>query len=147
MVVFRKTLTPCLVDDVISWHLVHGWVWDVLWDNQAVAVFYITHLNGDGVVLHFSTLDTQIPPAVLLSAFRKGLRICEDMGVIFATIPADRAKLLKVVQLLGFKKISSYDRAGSRIMLLQYFQNTNATLSATTNQGGIQCQEVPSPQR
>ena len=126
MVYFEKVVVPCIVDDVIAWHVSHGWVWDVVEvkSGRRVGVFFCTLLCGDGVIVHFSTVpDIEIPWATTLAAMRKGVRmVAPAVNVVFATIPADNIPLLRCACRLGFRlSCGSFFRDGSKIRLLQYF--------------------------
>ena len=122
---FEKTLTPCVCDDVVAWHVVHGWVWDVYDGNSPIGVFYLTLLCGSGAICHFSSrTSVTIPAAVTLAAFRKGVRmVAPACPVLYATIPADKPKLIRVAVRLGFGLIErgGFDLDGRKIMLLKYY--------------------------
>ena len=132
MIRFEKTLTPCVADEVTAWHAVHGWLWNVVvYENtdqhgptrtDTIGVFYCTLLCGDGAVVHFDTVGP-IAPLHLLAAMKKGIRmIAPYCGVIFATIPEDRAKLIRVAIRLGFGLTDGgYLRDGQKIALLKFF--------------------------
>lgn len=128
---FEKTITPCVSNEVTRWHVAHGWVWNVRLDGQAVGVFFSTLLCGDGVILHFLTVDdVKIPAAAILAAFRKGVKIAAPLGVVFATVPADNVKLLRVVKKLGFVESDAGFICPERgeILLLKYLKRQNAIL-------------------
>ena len=126
MVYFEKVVLPCIVDDVIAWHVSHGWVWDVVEvkSGRRVGVFFCTLLCGDGVIVHFSTVPgIEIPWQTTLAAMRKGVKMVSPVvNVVFATIPADNLPLLRCACRLGFRiSCGSFDRDGAKIRLLQYF--------------------------
>lgn len=133
-VYFEKTVLPCVVDEVVAWHVAHGWVWDVVeitptntdehGRTRRIGVFFCTLLCGDGAVCHFTTVpEIEIPWHVTLAAFRKAIRMVSPaVNVVFATIPADNIPLLRCACRLGFRiSCGSFFRDGSKIRLLQYF--------------------------
>jgi len=116
-------------NDVTRWHLAHGWIWNVLEvdrDNRVVrplGVFFATLLCGDGAVIHFCSVPgISIPPAITLAAFRKAIRmISPACSILLATIPQDRASLIRCAYRLGFRMTTgSFDRDGRHILLLKY---------------------------
>ena len=122
---FERTFKPCILNEVISWHLAHGWVWNII-DRKSlrpIGVFYATLLCGDGVVLHFDTLpDVEIPFALTLSAMKRGIRLVEPHAdLILATIPEVKHKLIQCAQKLGFRRISNFRRDNQAIVVLQFF--------------------------
>ena len=126
MVYFEKVVLPCIVDDVIAWHVSHGWVWDVVEvkSGRRVGVFFCTLLCGDGVIVHFSTVPgIEIPWQTTLAAMRKGVKMVSPVvNVVFATIPADNLPLIRCACRLGFRiSCGSFFRDGSKSRLLQYF--------------------------
>jgi hypothetical protein len=126
---FEKTIIPCVNNDVIRWHLVHGWVWDVVADGRRIGVLYATIMCGDGVVLHFFTVPgIRIPAAVIREAFRKALRITAPLGVVFATIPKRRRSLIKLCIRLGFVETSAcfHSDVNGEIAFLKYLNPQNA---------------------
>lgn len=128
---FVKTALPCVCNAVTLWHAQHGWIWDVCHRGVPLGVFYCTLLCGEGVVIHFSTLpDVIIPAGVILAAFRKALKITSPLGVVFATIPEEQAKLIRVVKRLGFVETGgNFPRPGDgEIVLLKYLPCPNDIL-------------------
>ena len=126
MIRFEKTLCPCVADEVTAWHVVHGWLWDVVVypERRPIGVFFCTLLCGDGAICHFSTVpDQRIPWAVTLAAMRKGSRmIAPACGVLYATIPEDLDKLIRVAIRLGFGLTDGgYYRDGRKIALLKFY--------------------------
>ena len=124
MINFRHTLAPCVTNEVTLWHVAHGWIWDVIEvaSGKSIGVFFCTHLCGDGCVCHFDTVGT-VRPALLLAAFRKGLRmILPHCAVIYATIEAGNIALIRCAQRLGFQIVAGggFIRDGREIMLLKY---------------------------
>lgn len=132
--VFEKRVIPCVVNEVISWHLQHGWVWDVtdLQTGDRVAVFYCTLLCGDGLILHFATVDgVRLSAGFILSTFRKGIRMVQECcSVLYATVPAG-SRLHKVICRLGFVvcRGGSFFRDGVKIDLLKYSPGEISILS------------------
>lgn len=121
---FVHTLAPCVSNEVTLWHVAHGWIWDVIEvaSGQPIGVFYCTFLCGDGCVCHFDTVGT-VRPALLLAAFRKGLRMIRPHNdVIYATIAADKRKLIRSACRLGFRIVADggFMRGGEEISLLKY---------------------------
>ena len=139
-VYFEKTVLPCVVDDVIAWHVAHGWVWDVVEvsTGKRLGVFFCTLLCGDGVIVHFSSVPgVMIPWYVTLSAFRKAiLMVAPAVNVVFATIPACRNALVRCVRKLGFRPVARYTREGSEILLLQYFPGVKGYIKAKPQDSG-----------
>lgn len=132
-VYFEKTIVPCVADEVINWHVAHGWVWNVRTGEKCVGVFFATLLSGDGVIIHFTPKpDLTIPPALTLAAFRKGVKIASPLGVVFATVPRSKTKLVSVVKRLGFAETNgSFIREGvGEIVLLKYLKNPSAILDS-----------------
>lgn len=128
---FVKTTVPCLCDKVICWHAAHGWIWNVLIDGVPAGVFYCTLLCGDGVVVHFSTLPGRaIPAQAIRKAFEKGIRITAPLGAVFATIPAEKKSLIKLVKHMGFRETNgNFSRPDDgKILLLQYFPHQHDKL-------------------
>jgi hypothetical protein len=121
---FEKTLIPCVCDEVIAWHVVHGWVWNVC-AGRPIGVFYCTVLCGSGAICHFSTVEgVAIPASVILAAFRKGVRmVAPACPVLYATIPETRAKLIRVALRLGFGVVEDGGFAldGRNMVLLKYY--------------------------
>ena len=113
------------------WHLQHGWyynVWDCSDDGKSgriIGVFYVTQLAGLGGILHFETVARDIPAAHVFAAFRKAIRIVKPhLDGIFATIPVHKKKLIRVMERIGFTKISlaaPLRSGGMEFILLQYF--------------------------
>ena len=122
---FVKTLMPCVCDEVIAWHVVHGWAWDVYDRRSPIGVFYCTVLCGSGAICHFSTIPgVGIPASVILAAFRKGVRmVAPSCPVLYATIPEAKAKLIRVAVRLGFGVIANggFVLDGDKMVLLKYY--------------------------
>lgn len=145
-VFFEKTILPCVLDDVIAWHIQHGYVWNVKSeDGKFLGVFYATLLNGDGTVIHFSTVPgVRISAAQQLAAYKKGVRILQPMGVVFATIPAEKQKLIRITKHLGFSETDgNFYRPGTgEIVLLKLLDAQNAILEPTKQEKEVTCREV-----
>lgn len=146
-VAFEKTLCPCIMDDVIAWHVVHGFVWDLRDPSgRLFGVFFATLLNGDGTVIHFSIVPGEdVSPALQLAAYRKGVRIVRPLGVVFATIPEEKSKLLRIARHLGFVETQGdFHRPGTgKIRLLKLIEEENAILDPSNNQRKeASCQEA-----
>lgn len=127
-VFFEATAVPCVDSPEIRWHVDHGWVWDVIEieTRRRIGVFFCTLLCGDGCIVHFSSVPGEkIPWPVTLAAFRKGMKMVANtgMGVIYATIPAEKRKLVGAAILLGFGITDGgFVRKGTgEIVLLKYF--------------------------
>ncbi len=140
-VYFEKAVLPCVVDEIVAWHVAHGWVWDVVEtaSGRRIGVFFCTLLCGDGAICHFSTVPgITFPWHVTLAAFRKAIRMVSPpaVNVLFATIPADNRPLIRCVELLGFRAVSRYVRDGGEIVLLQYFPRANGYIKAQTPAAG-----------
>jgi len=140
-VYFEKTVLPCVVDDVIAWHVARGWVWDVVEvkSGRRVGVFFCTLLCGDGAVCHFITVPgIAIPWQTTLAAFRKAIRMVSPpaVNVLFATIPACRSSLVRCAGKLGFRPVSRYTREDQEILLLQYFPADKRYIKTQTRQRG-----------
>lgn len=130
--------------DAVIWHVLHGWcynVWDCSDDGKTgriIAVFYVTQLCGFGGILHFDTVVNDIPPAHILAAMRKGVRIVSPhLPVMLATIPVEEKKLLQTVRRMGFRHVATggpllLDRP--EYMLLQYFPRRKPIVNAESNQ-------------
>lgn len=122
---FAKTLSPCVCDEVIAWHVVHGWVWNVYDRRSPIGVFYCTVLCGSGAICHFSTIPgVGIPAPVTLAAFKKGVRMVAPVcPVLYATIPETKAKLIRVVVRLGFRPVpeGGFALDGQNMVLLKYY--------------------------
>ena len=122
---FVKTLSPCVCDEVIAWHVVHGWVWDVYDRRSPIGVFYCTVLCGSGAICHFSTIPgVGIPASVILAAFRKGVRmVAPYCPVLYASIPEAREKLIRVAVRLGFGIVADggFVLDGDKMVLLKYY--------------------------
>lgn len=129
---FEKTLSPCVCDEVILWHAAHGWIWNVREvSGRYIGVFYATLLCGDGVIVHFSPVpEISVSAASVFSAFKKGVRIVAPLGVVFATIPENKPKLISVACRLGFARTSAgfYRDGEGNIALLKFLKNENAIL-------------------
>ena len=138
---FDHTVLPCVVDDVIAWHVAHGWVWDVVEtaSGRRIGVFFCTLLCGDGAICHFTTAPgITFPWHVTLAAFRKAIRMVAPpvVNVLFATIPADNRPLLRCVGRMGFRPVAGYTRCGKEIRLLQYFPADKRYIKARTPVAG-----------
>lgn len=125
LVNFEHTFAPAIANDVTAWHVSHGWIWNVIEvrTHRPIGVFYCTFLCGDGCVCHFDTFGT-LSPAVILASFKKGVRmIKEHCPVIYATIPAEKSKLIRCACRLGFKVIpdAGFERDGVEMTFLKYF--------------------------
>ena len=127
---FEKSVCPCLVNPVTLWHLKHGWIWNITDQKRTpLGVFFCTLLCGDGVIVHFDTLKTPIPWNITLAAMKKGIRMLNECNVIFATIPIENEKLIRVALRLGFRKTSAKYISGLKTMvLLEYFKKDSAIL-------------------
>ena len=126
MVRFIHTLSPCVLNDVTLWHLQHGWIYDVqeCRSGRLIGVFFVTLLCGDGGIVHFDTLPGAVSPPLFLSALRLCIPfVSRHLDNIFATIPADRTRLIRLVKRIGFRDCpdASFLRDGRRISLLKYF--------------------------
>ena len=133
MVHFMRGMEPCVRNDVVLWHERYGWVWNVYWGHheemcpwEAIGVFYCTRLCGDGVICHFTPRpEIRIPWFLTLAAFRKGVRMIAPVcDVIYATIPAEKEKLIRVAVRLGFLIVAGGDflRDGKQpVVLLKYY--------------------------
>lgn len=122
---FEKTLIPCVVNDAILWHLKHGWVWDAVEvsSSRRYAVLYCTLLCGDGCIIHFETVPgTPVSYLFLLSGMRRAMRMIAPVcDVIYATIPEEKQKLIRVAERLGFRKTDAgFMRDGLNICMLKY---------------------------
>ena len=124
----RSFRPPCVDDGVVQWHVQNGWVWNVYGgaDLRPVGVFFCTLLCGDGVICHFTPRpEIRIPWHVTLAAFRKGVRMLAPVcDVIYATIPAEKEKLIRVVIRLGFGIVEEggFLRDGrTPVVLLKYY--------------------------
>lgn len=122
---FEKTLIPCVVNDAILWHLKHGWVWDAVEvsSGRRYAVLYCTLLCGDGCIIHFETVSgTPVSYLFLLSGMRRAMRMIAPVcDVIYATIPEEKQKLIRVAERLGFRKTDAgFMRDGLNICMLKY---------------------------
>ena len=122
---FEKTLIPCVVNDAILWHLKHGWVWDAVEvsSGRRYAVLYCTLLCGDGCIIHFETVHgTPVSYLFLLSGMRRAMRMIAPVcDVIYATIPEEKQKLIRVAERLGFRKTDAgFMRDGLNICMLKY---------------------------
>lgn len=131
---FVKTLTPCVVNEVTCWHLAHGFLWDVVEvsTGRKLGVFYVTLLCGDGCIIHFYALPgIDITPATTLYTFRKAINMTARYGnVLYATVPEDHIKLLRVLCRLGFAPVpqGGFVRDGVQIVLLKYLPAVKAIL-------------------
>ena len=124
---FEKTLIPCVLNEVISWHLEHGWVWDAVEfpSRRRCAVLYCTLLCGDGCIIHFETVPgIRVSHLFLLSGMRRAMRMIAPVcGVIYATIPEEKRKLIRVAEHLGFRRTDAdFDRDGVKICMLKYLK-------------------------
>lgn len=130
---FEKTLSPCVMSDVIAWHVVHGWVWNVRSaDGRYLGVFHVTLITGDGGICHFDTVPgVRISPTVILEGFKKGIKLMEQFDLVMASIPADRTALISLVERLGFRKTDAFfERSGEgRIELLKYINPKKCKLN------------------
>lgn len=136
-VYFEATKFPVMRDPEIVWHAEHGWTWNVVDVEQRkyVGVFFAT-LTGDGCIVHFSTFE-EVPWYIFFSAMKKGIRIIlPHVNVMYATIPAEKEKLVSVACRLGFRVIDGGEflRDGKEVFLLKYFERRNAKLLSTQQQ-------------
>lgn len=149
-VIFEKTLLPCVLDGVVSWHILHGYVWNVKSPTgEYLGVLYATLLSGDGTVIHFSTIPGKcITPVLQLAAYRKALRIVQPLGVVYATIPAGKEKLVSVVKRLGFSETGgNFHRQGvGEVLLLKLLDDRSAILESTKKEKEVPCQEAKQKQ-
>jgi hypothetical protein len=133
---FEKTLSPCVTDEVILWHIQHGWVWNVREESgRLVGVFFVTFISGDGVVVHFTSIpNIVISAGTVISAFSKALRIVDPLGVVFATVPRTKEKLISVLKFLRFEETNgNFDRENEgEILLLKLKKCQNAILKPST---------------
>lgn len=138
---FVKTLIPCVLNEITLWHLQHGLIWDVVEapSGRYLGVFFATLLCGDGCIIHFFSLpDVVISPPTTLYAFRKAIQIMSTYGnVIYATVPEEKTKLVKVLRLLGFGIVAdgNFSRSGQNILLLKYFPGKKGILNPCKLQG------------
>ena len=123
---FEKSVIPCIIDDVTTWHHQHGWLWNVVDQRTGdrVAVFFCTLLCGDGGILHFSVRPNEKLDGVFLrSAFRRGIQMVKPhFGVMYATIEQDKTGLIRVVERLGFRVVrdGGFYRDGKFVLLLKF---------------------------
>ena len=120
---FEKTVVPCVVDDVVLWHLEHGFVWDAVEvpSGRRFGVFFATLLGGDGCIIHFYIRE-KVSAATFLYGFRKAVRMAEEVfPAVFATVPESKNKLVSVLQRVGFSILENggFDRKGEKILLLK----------------------------
>lgn len=131
---FEKTLTPCVTDQVILWHLAHGYVWNVREvSGRYIGVVFATCLCGDGTVIHCETVPgITISSATVLAALRKAVRITAPLGVLYATVPIQKSKLIAVLKRIGFAETTgNFFREGTgEIALLKFIKNKNAILTS-----------------
>ena len=131
-VFFEKTLSPCIANEVILWHVAHGWVWNVRESSgRYIGVFFATLLCGDGVIIHFDSIpNLMISPATVASAIKKGIRIAAPLGVVFATVRQDNKKLISIISRLGFRTTDAgfYRSGEGEIILLKYFPHQKSIL-------------------
>lgn len=125
---FDKTTTPCVIDDVILWHLGHGFVWDVVEvpTGRRLAVFFCTLLCGDGAIIHFTMAPgMQVTGSTILYSIRKAVRMMKEYGVVYATVPEKKRGLINVLKRIGFvvSANAGYLRDGEKICLLKYFDH------------------------
>ena len=130
---FEKTLSPCVISDVIAWHVVHGWVWNVKDPGgRYIGVFHVTLLTGDGGICHFDTVPgVRISPKAILEGFKKGIKLMEHFDLVMASIPAKNTSLIRVVERIGFRKTDAFfERSGEgRIELLKYINPQKCKLN------------------
>jgi hypothetical protein len=140
-VYFEATKLPVMRDLEIVWHAEHGWTWNIVDVEQRkyVGVFFAT-LTGDGCIVHFSTIE-EVPWYITFAAMKKAIRlILPHVNVIYATIPAEKEKLVSVACRLGFRVIEGGEflRDGKEVFLLKYFERKNAKLFYnSTTKGGL----------
>ena len=129
---FEKVAVPCVINDVVTWHLAHGFVWDVVEESgRRIGVFYCTRMCGDGNFIHFFSVDgIKISPATVLYTFRKAIRMMSNVGVVLAAVSENKKGLLRVLSRLGMKEIpgGDYFRDGEKILLLKYFEGEKSIL-------------------
>lgn len=127
LVRFEKTVLPCVMNDVTAWHVAHGWIWDVVEvaSRRLLGVFFCTLLCGDGCVIHFEPRPGEIIRWPLtLAAFRKAVRMISPVcDVVYATVPADKIKLIHTLLRLGFVPVENggFRSDGREILLLKFF--------------------------
>ena len=115
---FVKTLSPCVVDEHIAWHIEHGCVRDIVTaDGRRLGVIYTTSLAGHGAIVHFAA-NTFVnhSAAEFLASIRQFLSVCDDRGFILGTVSENKLKLLKLLKRFGFIELA---RRNSTV-LVQY---------------------------
>lgn len=124
---FRHTLSPCVFNSTTVWHTAHGgWVWDVIRPDtgEYLGVFYCTLLCAEGCIVHFDTIPgVHIPPKVFLSSIKKGIAMVRpSCDVIFATVPKEKYRLIRILQRIGFRHCpeADYSRDGEEVIFLHY---------------------------
>ena len=130
---FEKTILPCVCNEVVLWHLRHGWVWDVyeLPSLRRCGVFYCTLLCGDGCVVHFDTVPgMKLSWVFIHSAMKRSIRMIAPLcNVVYATIPEEKEMLIRVCFHLGFRKTDGgFLRDRMPVALLKYYPRQNAIL-------------------
>lgn len=122
----RSFRPPCVDNGVVWWHVQHGWVWNVMDEHGTLGVFFCTRLCGDGVICHFTPRpEICVPWYLTLAAMRKGVRMLAPVcDVIYATIPAEKEKLIRVAVRLGFGIVEEGGFLRDRrqpVVLLKYY--------------------------
>lgn len=114
-VFLQKSILPLVVNDVIAWHVQHGWVFNaVAADGRGIGVVYVTLLGGDGCVVHFEILPGVTLPEIR-SGFGKAFCLLAPVGRLLATVKPERKSLIKLLERFGFERI-----AGGEKVLLQF---------------------------
>ncbi len=132
---FEKCCLPCVSNEAVLWHLDHGWVWDAIdrRSGERFGVLYCTLLCGDGAIAHFDIAPGCRPsPALFLTGMRHGLEMISPVcGVLFATVPAKRARFVRILIRLGFGITDAgFRRDGEEILMLKYFPGKKSILTA-----------------
>ncbi|MBQ9088670.1 MAG: hypothetical protein IJY46_07810 [Lentisphaeria bacterium] len=130
LVNFSPTAHPCIDNPITRWHVAHGWCYNAVdvRSGNFLGVFYVTLLCADGGIIHFDTCSS-VPPALILSGFRKALRmVLPHLAVVYATVPAGSIGLVRVLKKLGFRVVpeGGFVVDSREILLLKYFNKQNA---------------------
>ena len=110
MIRFVKTISPCVFDAHIAWHIEHGCVRDVVTaDGRRIGVFYATSLAGHGVVIHFSVNHAASHSwQEFLAAIRKGVHIICKKELLLAMVAVSNSRLIGILKRMGFTQLTEH---------------------------------------
>lgn len=93
--------------NLTRWHVDHGFCYNV-WQyddttGKIIGCFMITLIGPLGGFINFQTCEKDIPPGVILSCFRKGIKIASVLPSVWACV--ENYRLIPILEKFGFSVV------------------------------------------